>query len=101
MSEIECKFYDGICKSPINKSDLECSLIPIERCYYKQCQMANKKIKELETVCESQIKHIEWQSEQIKKTVSKLEKIKKIAEEYKGYNRTGFEEILQIIEGEK
>lgn len=29
----------------------------------------------------------------------KLQRIKKIAEEFQGYNRTGFEEILQIIEG--
>lgn len=32
--------------------------------------------------------------------VHKLDKIKDIAEEYKSYNRTGFEEILKIIESE-
>ena len=31
----------------------------------------------------------------------KLEKIKKIAKEYQSYNRSGFEDILQIIESEE
>lgn len=41
-----CKFLNssGICASPINKNQIQCSKIPINLCYFKQCQEKDKRI---------------------------------------------------------
>lgn len=65
--ENKCNFYDGICKSPINKSDLECSLIPIERCYYKQLQQLKQENEKLCTAIRNEL------PEQYDKRVSEAE----------------------------
>ena len=41
-----CKFLNslGICASPINKNQTQCSKVPINLCYFKQCQEKDKRI---------------------------------------------------------